>query len=73
MEGGALKGVIKGYDEGTRTLTVTVKEDAQVVDKALKLAENARVDGELVQGARVAVTLSVDDKGIAAAARVLKE
>jgi hypothetical protein len=71
--GQALNGTIAGYDAGNRTLTVTVKEDAQVVDKSLTLAKDARVEGELVAGARVAVTLSVHDKDVAAAVRVLKE
>jgi RNA polymerase sigma factor (sigma-70 family) len=71
--GMALHGTIKSYDSGTQTLTVTVKEDAQIVDKDLKLAKNARVEGDLTQGARVAVTLSVHDKEVAAAVRVLKD
>ena len=73
IQGAALHGTVKSYDAGTRTLTVTVKEDAQIVDKALTVAKGARVDGELVAGARVAVTLSVHDKGVATAAHVLKE
>jgi RNA polymerase sigma factor (sigma-70 family) len=71
--GMGLHGTIKSYDSGSQTLTVTVKEDAQIVDKDLKLAKNARVDGDLTQGARVAVTLSVHDKDVAAAVRVLKD
>jgi hypothetical protein len=71
--GQALNGTVAGYDSGTRTLTVTVKEDAQVVDKSLTLAKDAKVEGDLVAGARVAVTLSVHDKDVAAAVRVLKE
>ncbi|HKA55205.1 MAG TPA: hypothetical protein VKJ47_16245, partial [Candidatus Binatia bacterium] len=64
---------LKAYDAGNKALTVTVKEDAQVVDKELKLADNARIDGNPMQGDRVAVTLSVHDKDVAAAVRVIKE
>ena len=48
-------------------------EDAQIVDKALTLAKGAKVNGDLVAGARVAVTLSVHDKDTASAVHVLKE
>jgi hypothetical protein len=73
IQGASLQGTVASYDDGTKTLTVTVKEDAQVVDKPLKLAKGARVDGNLIQGARVAVTLSVHDKEVATAVRVLKD
>jgi hypothetical protein len=71
--GASLNGSLKSYDAGSKTLTVTVKEDAQIVDKELTLAKNAKVEGDLTAGARVAVTLSVHDKTIAAAVRVLKD
>ncbi len=64
---------LKGYDSGTRTLTVTVKEDGQLVDKDLKLAEGARVEGELTPGAPVDVTRSVENKEVVAAVRVRKD
>jgi hypothetical protein len=64
---------LKSYDSGTKTLTVTVKEDAQIVDKELTLVEGAKVEGELTADVRVAVTLSVHDKSKAAAVRVLKD
>jgi RNA polymerase sigma factor (sigma-70 family) len=73
IHGQTLNGTLKAYDAGNKALTVTVKEDAQVVDKDLKLAENARIDGNPTQGDRVSVTLSVHDKGVAAAVRVIKE
>ena len=73
IQGGNLHGTLKSYDVGTRTLTVTVKEDAQVVDRTLSLAKDARVEGDLVADVRVAVTLSVHDKTVAAAVRVLKD
>ena len=71
--GGNLNGTLQGYDAGNGTLTVTVKEDAQVVDKTLTLAKGAKVEGNLVQGARVAVRLSVDDKGVAVAVLVVDD
>jgi RNA polymerase sigma factor (sigma-70 family) len=73
IQGQSLNGTLKAYDAGNKALTVTVKEDAQLVDKELKLAENARIDGNPMQGDRVAVTLSVHDKDVAAAVRVIKE
>jgi RNA polymerase sigma factor (sigma-70 family) len=63
-------GTLKGFDAGTRMLTVTVKEDAQVVDKTYTLAKDAKVDGDLAPGARVDVRSSVSDKTVAVAVRV---
>ena len=60
-------------DAGNRILTVTVKEDAQVVDKMLTLAKDAKVEGELTEGKRVNVRLSVLDKEVAVGAHVLKD
>ena len=40
-----LNGTIKGYDSGNATLTVSVKEDGQLVDKALTVAKEAKIDG----------------------------
>ena len=52
---------------------MTVKEDAQVVDKSLKLAKEAKVEGDLTAGARVSVRLSVTDKETAVGVRVHKD
>jgi hypothetical protein len=75
--GASLHGTLKGVDVGSNTLTVTVKEDGQLVDKTLTLLKNARTEGaklnELQPGQRVAVTLSVFDKTRAAVVRVLSE
>ena len=72
--GKSLQGTIKEVDVGNRTVTVTVKEEAQVVDKALTLVKDARVEGaklnDLQPGQRVQVTLSVFDKAQAAIVRV---
>jgi hypothetical protein len=73
IQGASLHGTLKSYDAGNKTLTVTVKEDAQIVDKDLTLVEGARIEGELTADSRVAVTLSVYDKSKAAAVRVLKD
>jgi RNA polymerase sigma factor (sigma-70 family) len=70
-QGATLNGTVAGYDAGNRTLTVTVKEDAGVVDKTLTLAKEAKVDGNVVQGARVAVQLSFADKTVATVVRVV--
>ncbi len=74
VRGGSLNGTVKGVDLGTNTLTVTVKEDAQVVDKALTIAKEARVDGgkltDLAEGTPVQVTLSVFDKKVAVGIRI---
>lgn len=72
--GQSLFGTIKEVDVGNRTVTVTVKEDAQVVDKPLTLVKDARVEGaklaDLQPGQRVTITLSVFDKAQAAVVRV---
>ena len=73
LEGDHLHGTLKGYDDGTRTLTVTVKEDAQLVDKSLKLAKEAKVEGDLTAGVGVTVRLSVTDKETAVAVHVRKD
>jgi hypothetical protein len=73
VQGESLNGTLKAYDAGNKALTVTVKEEAQIVDKELKLAENARIEGNPMQGDRVAVTISVHDKAVATAVRVIKE
>jgi hypothetical protein len=70
-QGGHLQGSVVGYDAGTRTLTVSVKEDGAIVDKALSLAKEAKVDGELAQGAHVAVQLAFADKAVATVVRVV--
>jgi hypothetical protein len=75
--GASLHGTLKGVDAGDHTITVTVKEDDQVVDKTLTLVKNARTEGvklsELKSGQRVAVTLSVFDRTRAAVVRVLSD
>src|SRR5262245_53483537 len=73
LQGASLTGTLKGYDAGNRLLTVTVKEDAQVVDKTLTLAEGAKVDGDLTAGNQVSVRLAVKDSKVAVAVSVRKD
>lgn len=72
VHGGSLRGTVKGLDTGNNTITLTVKEDAQVVDKTLTLIANARVDGDLVVGDTAQVRLSVFDKTKAVAVQKAK-
>jgi RNA polymerase sigma factor (sigma-70 family) len=63
-----LEGTVKGVDLGNQTLTITVKENAQIVDKVLRVAKNARLDAKLSDlsvGMPVRVTLSVFDSAAA--------
>src|SRR5262249_51215946 len=66
VQGGSVHGSVKGVDLGNNTITVTLKEDAQVVDKTFTLVKDVRVDGgkltDLTEGTPVAVQLSVFDK-----------
>jgi RNA polymerase sigma factor (sigma-70 family) len=71
--GKGLNGELKGVDAGSGLITVTVKEDGGLVDKALTLVKGARVTidsdkgsreaklSDLAAGSRVAVQLSVFD------------
>jgi RNA polymerase sigma factor (sigma-70 family) len=72
-QGRSLNGELKGVDVGSNQITVTVKEDGGLVDKAVTLVKAARVtveDGkgareaklsDLAAGSRVVVQLSVID------------
>jgi RNA polymerase sigma factor (sigma-70 family) len=66
VSGPSLSGTLKNVDIGNNALTVTVKEDAQIVDKTLTLSKEVHVDGakltDLVGGERVSVRLSVTDR-----------
>jgi RNA polymerase sigma factor (sigma-70 family) len=73
IEGATFTGTIKGYDSGTRTLTVEVKEDGQLVEKALTLVKEARIEGDLTPGETVAVRLGVTDKDKVVGVHVLKK
>ncbi len=69
VQGDVFNGSLKAIDNGNRTVTITFKGDGQVVEKTFTLAKNARLDGNLVAGSRVAVQLSVFDKTVAVAVR----
>lgn len=73
VHGPTVRGTIRGYDAGTRTLTIQVKEDGQLVEKSYRLAGNARIEGELSVGETVHIRLSVFDRATAVAAVVPKK
>src|SRR5262249_3670627 len=76
VQGATVHGTLKGVDVGNNTLTVTVKEDAQVVDKTLPVAKEARLDGKLADlpaGSRVSLQMSVFDKNVVVGVHVHKE
>ncbi len=66
VHGLTIRGMLKGVDAGVNTITVTVKEDAAVVDKTFDLAKNVKTDGgkvtDLTVGAFVSLQLSASDK-----------
>lgn len=64
-QGAGLHGTLKALDTGNSSVTVTVKEDGGLVDKELKLAKGAKIEGNPTVGGGVNVTLSVFDKGVA--------
>jgi hypothetical protein len=74
VHGVGISGVLKGVDTGANTITLTVKEDGQLVEKTLSLAKDVRVDGgklgDLTAGSGVSVTLSPVDKKTVVAVRV---
>jgi RNA polymerase sigma factor (sigma-70 family) len=76
VQGATVHGTLKGVDVGNNTLTVTVKEDAQVVDKTLPVSKEARLDGKLADlpaGSRVSLQMSVFDKNVIVGVHVHKE
>jgi hypothetical protein len=72
-QGPTVAGTLRGFDAGTRTLTIQVKEDGQLVEKSFRLAGNARVEGELTPGELVHLRLSVSDRATAVAVQVGKK
>jgi RNA polymerase sigma factor (sigma-70 family) len=58
-------GNLKGIDTGNNTITISVKEDGQIVDKSFTLAKNARTDGNPTEGRPVNVRLSLFDENTA--------
>lgn len=60
VEGAGVQGTLKSYDAGTSALTVTVKENGSVMDKAFTLLKGARLV-DLIEGQPVQLQLSVFD------------
>jgi RNA polymerase sigma factor (sigma-70 family) len=77
VSGPTISGTVKGVDVGNGTITVTVKEDGQVVDKPLPLSKEVKVDGakltDLSGGERVSLRLSVTDRKTVVGIHVAKE
>jgi RNA polymerase sigma factor (sigma-70 family) len=75
--GPGLYGSLKGVDAGANTITITVKEDGNLVDKTFDLAKNVKVDGgklgELTEGTAVSLQLSIFDKKTVVHVHVHKE
>jgi len=64
VQGAVVNGSIKGFDAGSNTLTINVKEDGGLVEKEFTLAKDVRINGkpeDLVAGKPVSVVLSVLD------------
>jgi RNA polymerase sigma factor (sigma-70 family) len=60
-QGESVHGTLKGYDSGSATLTVTVKESGGLIEHSYTVAKDAKLT-DLSEGAPVAVRLSVFDK-----------
>jgi hypothetical protein len=77
LSGPTIFGTVKGVDVGNNTITVTVKEDGQLVDKTLTLSKDVKVDGaklgDLSAGTQAAIRLSVEDRKTVVGIHVAKE
>jgi hypothetical protein len=73
IQGENLVGTVKSYDAGTRTLVVTVKEDAQLVDKTYTLSEGAKAEDGLTAGVAVNVRVAASDPAVAVAVKVRED
>jgi RNA polymerase sigma factor (sigma-70 family) len=71
-QGKTYHGTLKGIDSGNNSITITVKEDAQVVDKTFTLAKGSRTDGNAAAGVRVNVRLSIFDENTAVHVQVVE-
>ncbi|GBD35899.1 hypothetical protein HRbin36_01014 [bacterium HR36] len=72
-QGPSVSGTVRGFDTGTRTLTIQVKQDGQLVEKTYRLAANARIEGDVTPGELAQVRLSVHDSTTAVAVIVPKK
>ena len=77
LSGPSLNGTVKGVDVGNNTITLTVKEDGQVVDKTLSLSKDVKIDGpkltDLTSGTQASLRLSVMDHKTVVGIHVPKE
>jgi len=63
--GRGMSGSVVGVDAGNNQITISMKEDGQIVEKTLPVSKDVRMEGklaDLVQGTNVNVTLSVFDQ-----------
>jgi|GEM_PF-6909270 len=72
-QGPTITGTLRGFDAGTRTLTIQVKENGQWVEKSYRLAADARVEGEPTPGESVQLRLAIADRTIVVAVHVAKK
>jgi RNA polymerase sigma factor (sigma-70 family) len=84
VQGHTVFGAVKGVDAGTKTVTITTKEDGTLVDKSYILVKDARIEvtsntgtqagtlADVREGDSIVLTLSVVDKEKAAFVRVNK-
>jgi hypothetical protein len=76
LMGPSLNGTVKAVDVGNNTITLTVKEDGQLVDKTLTLSKAVKVDGAKLgdlAGAQASLRLSVEDRQTVVGIHVHKE
>jgi Cu/Ag efflux protein CusF len=59
--GKSVHGTLKAHDSGNMTITISVKEDGQLVDKTYTLSKDARIL-DLNEGAGVNLRFSTTDK-----------
>jgi RNA polymerase sigma factor (sigma-70 family) len=74
VHGASVKGRVKGVDVGNNTITLTLKEDAQIVDKTFSVDKNVRMDGklsDLTADTPVVLQMSVFDQKKVVAIHVL--
>jgi RNA polymerase sigma factor (sigma-70 family) len=63
VSGPSMSGIVKGIDAGSRTITITVKEDGNLVDKTFDLAKGLEVNN-VAQDDIVSLHLSADQKAV---------
>jgi RNA polymerase sigma factor (sigma-70 family) len=61
--GGAVNGMVKALDLGNRVVTVSLKEDGNIVEKSYDIAKDVDVSG-VKEGDNVSLQLSADEKTV---------